>query len=112
MIVGNSTELGALTGEERLPPWGTTLASVLSGPVDQLSSVLIRAHEEDLLLAVKVNNGVLDTWANRWQEKIHDRVNVLLESHASLVLLLGVEEDDTLGSALGDILVLPLLGVG
>lgn len=110
--MGNSTKLGALAGEERLPPWRTTLASMLRGPIDQLGSVLIRAHEQDLLLAVEVNNGVLDTWADRWQEKIHDRVNVLLESHASLVLLLGVEEDDTLGSALGDILVLPLLCVG
>jgi glutamate dehydrogenase len=35
-----------------LPPGSATAASVLSGPVDKLSSVLVGAHEEDLVLAV------------------------------------------------------------
>lgn len=111
-VVGNTTKLGRLAGKERLPPGSATRASVLSSPVDELSSVLIRTQEEDLLLAVKVDNGVLDTGGLGGQEKIKDTIDVLLESLASTVLLLGVQEDNTLGTTLRDILVLALLSAG
>jgi len=39
-------------------------------------------------------------------------INVLLEGYSGLVLVVNVKQDDTLGTALRDVLVLPLLGVG
>ncbi|KAI6776719.1 hypothetical protein HG530_000664 [Fusarium avenaceum] len=108
-VVRNTTKLGRLASEERLPPRGATGASVLSSPVDQLSSVLIRTHEDDLFLAVKVDNGVLDARGLGRQEKIKDTIDVLLESLTGTVLLLRVQQNDTLGATLRDVLVLALL---
>ncbi len=87
-------------------------ASVLGGPVDELSSVLIRTHEENLVLAVQINDRVLDAGADRGQEQIEDTVDVLLEGDPRLVLVVSIQENDTLGTAFGDVLVLALLGVG
>lgn len=48
------------------------------------------------------------------QEDVEDAVDVFLEGVLGLLLLLAfeVEQDDALGTALGDILVLALLSVG
>lgn len=112
LVVRDATKLRVLTREEGLPPRRATGTGMSGSPVDKLSSVLVRSHEEDLLLAVEIDNGVLDTRAGRREEQVHDRVDVLLERNGHLVLVLVVEEDDTLAATFGDVLVLLLLGVG
>lgn len=111
-IVRDASQLGALAGEEGLPPWGATLPCVFRGPVDQVGSVLVRAHEENLILSVEIHNWILDTRADGGQEKIEDTVDVLLKGNTSLVLVVYIQENDTLGSTLRNVLVLALLGVG
>ena len=112
LVVRDTTQLGSLAREERLPPGGATALSMSRGPVNQLGRVLIRAHEQDLVLAVQVDDGILDTRAGGRQEQIQDTVDVLFEGHAGLVLVVDVQQDNTLGTAFGDILVLALLRVG
>ena len=111
-VVGDAAEARALAGKEGLPPGGAAGARVLGGPVDEAGRVLVGAHEEDLGLLVQVDDGVLDAGAAGGQEQVEDGVDVLLERDGRLVLVLGVEEDDALAAALGDVLVLALLGVG
>ena len=108
----NTTQLGGLAREERLPPGCATVLSVSRSPVNQLGRVLVRTHEQDFVLAVQVYDGILDTRAGGRQEQIQDTVDVLFEGHAGLVLVVDVQQDNTLGTAFGDILVLALLRVG
>ena len=82
---------------------------MLSCPIYQVGRVLIGTHEEDLFLAVQVDNWILDAWTGWRQEKINDAVNVLFEGHINLVLVLLVEEDDTLRAAFRNVFVLSLL---
>ena len=111
-VVRDTAELGVLACEERLPPRGTPSACVVGGPVDQVSGVLVGPHEQDLFLAVEVDDGVLDAGADGGKKEIKDTVDVLFKRNGSLVLVMGVEKDDTLGTSLGDVFVLALLGVG
>lgn len=111
-IVRNATEARALSSEEGLPPRCATNTSVLGGPVDKAGGVLVRTHEENLGLLVEIHNRVLDTRAGRREEKIKDGVNVLLEGNGGFVLMFGIEQNDTLAAALGNILILALLSVG
>lgn len=111
-VVRDTTKLGGLSSEERLPPGSATDARVLGSPVDEVGSVLVRAHEQDLLLAVEVHDRILDPGSLGRQEEIQNGVDVLLKGLSGLVLLRRVEENDTLGTALRNILVLALLGAG
>ena len=85
---------------------------MLSRPVDQIGRVLIRSHEQNLLLAVQIDNWVLDTWACRRKEQIHNTIDILLKRHCRLILMLDIEQHDTFTTAFRDILVLPLLRIG
>lgn len=108
----DTAKLRGLASEERLPPGSTTDSGVLSSPINKVGSVLVRTHEKNLLLAVKINDGVLDPGGFSRQQKIQDTVDVLLKGLSSSVLLLRVQENDTLGTTFRDVLVLTLLRVG
>src|SRR5699024_4507604 len=62
-VMRDTTELGALPGEERLPPRCASSLRMLSSPIHQVGSVLIGTHEEDLILSMKIYNRILDAGA-------------------------------------------------
>lgn len=61
---------------------------------------------------MKIDNRVLDTGAVGFKEEIQNGVDVLLEGAGGLVLVVCIQKDDSFATALGNILILPLLRVG
>ena len=113
-IVGDTTERRRLTGGECAPVRVAALLGVEGSPLHDTSGTFIRAEEEDLLLAVVVDDIVAVTGLGLGvdDEDIEEGGHEALEGDEALVLAVGVQENSTLGTELGDILVLEVLSEG
>jgi hypothetical protein len=118
----NTTELGGtLSSGKRLPPRSVSSPSMLSSPVHEIRRVLIRTEEEDLgvLSARDIDNGTLDTRGLTGDKQVDNRLSRSVRIHIAIgrtyvdvslegLLEVGADlrENRSLGSSLGDILVL------
>ncbi len=105
-VVGDAAHRHGLAGGEGLPELVAPGLGPERGPFHELGRALVRAEEEDDLLAVIVHD------AGIGEHEVEEAVDVLLEGLLGPVLEAPAQEDRALGAAVGQVLVLPLLGRG
>lgn len=105
----NPSQSHTLARKERFPPFGAPDPGMFGRPVDEMGGILIGTHEQNLVLAMQVDDGVFDSGRVTGEEQIQDGVDVFFECDGGLILLIVIEEDDAFCASFGDILVLALL---
>ena len=105
-VVGDAAHRHRLAGGEGLPELVAAGLGPESGPFHELGRAFVRAEEEDDLLVAVIHD------AGVGEHEVEEAVDVLLEGRLGPVLESPAQEDGPLGAAVGQVLVLPLLGQG
>ena len=105
-VVGDAAHRLRLARGEGLPELVAALPGPQGRPLHEVGRALVGAEEEDDVLAVVVEDGGVR------EHQVEQAVDVLLEGGHGLVLEAPAEEDRALRAAVGQVLVLALLGRG